>query len=147
MLRLLYPEANIPVVQLGLDVSRNPAQMVEAGAALAPLRAEGVLILASGNITHNLGHAVTQRGSSAPQTPSWAETVDGGTRDCIESRDLDGLLNIWPHTEAGRMAHPHPDHWFPLLYAYGASDGADTASFPIEGFSLGSLSMRTVLFG
>jgi 4,5-DOPA dioxygenase extradiol len=142
----LLPAADVPVVQLSIDGRLSHAAHLDLGRALAPLRDEGVLILASGNVTHNLGHAFAawRRGETA--TPAWAGAFDDGVARAVGSRDgafLAGALE----GEGGRLAHPTPDHYLPLLYAFGASADDDPVSFPVTGFDMGSLSMRTVAWG
>ncbi|MAW61929.1 MAG: 4,5-DOPA dioxygenase extradiol [Planctomycetes bacterium] len=142
----LYPEADVPVVQLSLDARLSGAGHLALGQTLRPLRDEGVMILGSGNITHNLSDAFAQMGASQPVTPAWARAYEAAATAALEARDSEALLALWPDGPDARQAHPHPDHWFPLLYAYGASDAADTLRFPVEGFDLGSLSMRAALW-
>ncbi|MEO0652671.1 MAG: class III extradiol ring-cleavage dioxygenase, partial [Planctomycetota bacterium] len=142
----LYPEADVPVLQLSLNSQLGPAQHFELGQALAPLRYEGVLILGSGNITHNLRDALVRASSDDPSTPAWAAAFDQRVSRALVERDSAGLIETWPDGQGARQAHPHPDHWLPLLYAYAAAGPDDSVSFPTEGFELGSLSMRSVLW-
>ena len=146
VLHHLRPAADLPVVQLSIDARLPPAAHLELGKHLAPLREEGVLIFASGNITHNLRHAFTavQRGDTA--TPAWAANFDGEVARAIGQHDGAALAKI-AGTSDGRRSHPSPDHYFPLLYAAGAADAGDPVRFPVEGFDMGSLSMRSVIWG
>jgi len=146
VLRHLLPAADVPVVQLSID-GRLPAEgHLAIGQALAPLRDDGVLILGSGNLTHNLRHAfgAASRGDAA--TPSWASAFDAEAARAVEQRDAAFLIRAM-ETEQGRMCHPTPDHYLPLLYAVGASGPEDRIQHPITGFDLASLSMRTIRFG
>ncbi len=143
VLRHLYPDADVPVVQLSIDKDAPPEAHIELGRALAPLRAEGVLIFGSGNITHNLGHAM--RFSQDP-LPEWAARFDQDITTALTQNDLPFLARALD-TETGLRSHPSPDHYLPLLYVAGAAGPSDKASFPISGFDLSSLSMRTVVFG
>ena len=147
VLRHLIPEADVPVVQLSLDARLDAEGHLELGRGLRTLRGEGVLILGSGNVVHNLRDAMQRASTGAPTTPEWAEAFDRDVARALRERDSGRLVRAWPDGEQARQAHPHPDHWFPLLYAYGATDERDTPSFPIEGFDLGSLSMRAVRWG
>jgi 4,5-DOPA dioxygenase extradiol len=142
----LRPNADVPVLQLSIDSRLAPARHVAIAAALRPLRDEGILILASGNITHNLRDAFSnlQKGRSA--VPRWAAEFDAEVARALTERD-EGSLTSALNDERGRMAHPSPDHYLPLLYAFGASDPRDRVDFPIDGFDAGSLSMRSVRFG
>jgi len=146
VLRFVFPDADVPVVQLSIDGRRSSKDHLEIGRAIAPLREEGVLIFASGNVVHNLGHAMAQVRAKEPSTPAWASAFDAGVARALEARDEAYLVGAL-ETPDGRMAHPTPDHYFPLLYAFGASERRDAVRFPITGFDLGSLSMRAVLYG
>jgi 4,5-DOPA dioxygenase extradiol len=146
VLRFMYPDAKVPLIQLSLDRRLSAAEHIELAGSLSQLRDEGVLILGSGNLTHNLRDAMTRLRQPTPQTPDWAKRFDQTVADVLTQRDTKALQNLWPSTEDGRLAHPTPDHFLPILYAYGASDERDTVTFPTLGFEAGSLSMRAVLF-
>jgi 4,5-DOPA dioxygenase extradiol len=145
VLHRMYPEAGVPVVQLSLDVRATAAEHLALGRALAPLRDEGVLILASGNLTHDLRDAFSRMRRGDQTTPDWAARFDADAARAFEARDEEWLIRALD-TADGRRAHPTAEHWLPALYAFGASDAKDAASFPAAGFDLGSLSMRCVLF-
>lgn len=138
----MYPEADIPVLQLSLP-SENPRELFELGRTLAPLRDEGVLIIGSGFITHNL-RALNWHGESAP--PSWAEEFDEWTADAVRTRNFDALLDYEHKGPAVNLALPTREHFVPLLVAAGASDERDEVAFPISGFWMGSLTRRSVQF-
>jgi 4,5-DOPA dioxygenase extradiol len=142
----LYPAADLPVVQLSIDLRLPPAEHLALGRALAPLREEGVLVLGSGNLVHNLGHALRSHARGDLSTPGWAEAFDAAAADAIVRHDHGFLVHAL-EGEAGRRSHPTPDHYLPLLYAVGAAGGSGPVDFPVTGFDLGSLSMRSVLFG
>lgn len=141
----LFPLADVPVVQLSVDATRDAAGQVELGRRLSVLRDDGVLLLASGNVTHNLGAAFSAMRTGDVRIPSWASGFDEAVRRALEMRDRPGLEALLD-SDQGRLAHPSPDHWFPLLFAFGASRESDGLSFPVEGFDLGSLSMRSCLW-
>lgn len=145
VLHHIWPKADVPVVQLSIDRSADASRHVEIGRALTPLRDEGVLILGSGNIVHNLGDAIARMRSGAVETPTWAAAFDGAVVKALEKHDAAELGRLVESAE-GRKAHPTPDHFLPLLYAAGAA-GDDPVSFPMTGFDLGSLSMRSIIFG
>lgn len=147
VLRWMYPEADIPVIQLSINRRLTPQRHYELARSLAALRDEGVLIIGSGNIVHNLGDAIGQMGSSSPVTPPWAARFDDTVRKVLEQRDTTKLLSLWPDSDDGRKSHPSPDHWIPLIYAFGASDERDASRFANLGFDLGSISMTSVVFG
>ena len=146
VLRHVFPSADVPVVQLSMDSRLSPAEHLALGRALAPLRDEGVLVMGSGNVVHNLREALaaSRRGDTA--TPPWASAFDADVARAVEQHDEDFLVRALA-TEAGRLSQPTPDHFLPLLYVAGASVAADPVRFPITGFDLGSLSMRAVLLG
>ncbi len=144
VLRHLYPEADVPVVQLSIDAGLATPGHLEIGRALAPLRAEGVLIMGSGNITHNLHHAMSSYRRGDLTTPDWAREFDADVALAIEQHNDASLTQIL-HSDYGRMSHPSPDHYLPLLYAVGAATERDEVKYPITGFDMASLSMRTVL--
>jgi 4,5-DOPA dioxygenase extradiol len=145
VLHHLFPLADVPVVQLSVNSRASAADCLAIGRDLTSLREVGVLVLGSGNITHNLRHAMmsSMRGDTA--TPPWASAFDAEVAQAVAQHDHEFLARALA-TEAGRMSHPTPDHYLPLLYACGAADARDTARFPIIGFDLGSLSMRAVVF-
>jgi 4,5-DOPA dioxygenase extradiol len=146
VLRHVFPDADVPVVQLSIDGRLPPADHLALGRALAPLRDERTLVLGSGNIVHNLSAAFSalRRGDAA--TPAWASAFDADVARALEAHDVAFPVRAL-ETEAGRASHPTPEHYLPLLYTAGASGDADPVRFPITGFDLGSLSMRAVLFG
>lgn len=146
VLRWMFPEADIPVVQLSIDRRLEPRQHHELARTLGELRREGVLILASGNITHNLRDAFTRMRTGSTETPEWASRFDRTVEEVVSQHDTRALIELWP-SDDGRLAHPTPEHWLPLLYASAATDTRDRVQFPTEGFDLGSLSMRNIIFG
>jgi 4,5-DOPA dioxygenase extradiol len=147
VLRWMYPRADIPVIQLSINRHLDVRRHYELGRSLATLRDEGVLILGSGNVVHNLRDAIGRMQTGSTETPGWARQFDATVATVVSQRDTAALLTRWPDTEEGRLAHPTPDHWLPLIYGYAATDDNDRARFPMEGFDAGSLSMRSILFG
>jgi 4,5-DOPA dioxygenase extradiol len=145
VLHHMRPKADLPVVQLSIDVRRPPADHLALARALGPLRDEGVLIMGSGNITHNLRQFFTDMQRGEMGTPDWARRFDDDVARAVEQHDGDFLARA-VETDIGRKSHPTIDHYLPLVYAAGAADESDTVRFPITGFE-GSLSMRSALFG
>jgi 4,5-DOPA dioxygenase extradiol len=139
----MYPRAEIPVLQLSLP-TLEPKPLLELGRALAPLRDEGVLIVGSGFLTHNL-RALDPR--PAPVTPGWAADFDGWTAEALRKRDLDTLLDYRAQAPGVRQSLPTHEHYVPLFVTLGASAEGEHPGFPIEGWFLGSLSKRSVQFG
>lgn len=140
----LFPEADVPVVQLSLDAARSPEEHLALSRALAPLRAEGVLVLGSGNLVHNLGDALARMRAGDDGVPEWAAAFDRDLAAACVQNDL-GFVARALASPAGRRAHPSPDHFLPLCYALGAAGPDARVEFPIEGFDH-SLSMRSVRF-
>ena len=141
----LYPKANIPVLQLSLDRSLSMAQHYELAHSLRELRKKGVLIIGSGNITHNLRDLDWKNSGSVM---SWAQEFDEAMKEAILKRDLSVLFaqkgieaSLW------RRAHPSLEHYLPLLYVLGASGESEKVQFLYEGFQMGSLSMRSLRVG
>ena len=141
-----HPGATVPVIQLSIDARLAPAAHVELGRQLAPLRDEGVLILGSGNITHNLRHAMQAMRSGDITTPAWAARFDAQVAEALQAHDLTALAALATSAD-GQQSHPTLDHYLPLLYAAGAASPGDAVTFPILGWDAGSLSMRSVRLG
>jgi 4,5-DOPA dioxygenase extradiol len=146
VLHHMWPAADIPVVQLSIDSTLAPSAHLDLARSLAPLRDEGVLVLGSGNITHNLRHAFTSARQGDLATPEWARRFDEDTARALEQHDAPALARAL-EGEDGRRAHPTPDHYLPLLYAAGAAAADDAVAFPTTGYDMGSLSMRAVRLG
>jgi 4,5-DOPA dioxygenase extradiol len=138
VLHHLRPDADAPVLQVSLDGALPPEGHLELGRALAPLRDEGV--------THNLRLAMRALQTGDATTPEWARRFDDDVTRALEQHDGAFLARV-VGSDDGRMAHPTPDHYLPLLYTAGAADARDTIRFPITGWDGGSLSMRAVVYG
>ena len=147
VLHRMYPEADIPVIQLSIDNQLDVHQHYAIGKSLAALRDQNILIITSGNVTHNLQDAFKQMRSGTAITPDWANRFDETVKQALLEHDNKTLLSLYPNTPDAKQAHPTPEHWLPLIYAAGATDENDAVSFPIEGFDFGSLSMRSIIFG
>ncbi len=139
----MYPEADVPVLQLSLP-SEDPAELFALGRALRPLRDDGALIVGSGFITHNL--RLIDWSGAAP-TPEWAREFDAWTEEALLRRDVDALLDYERKAPATRIALPTREHFVPLLVALGAAHEDEEVTFPIGGFWLSSLTRRSVQFG
>lgn len=140
----MYPDADIPVLQVSLP-SLEPQTLVDMGRALTPLRREGVLIVGSGFITHNL-RTIDFEGRGG--TPQWASEFDAWTGEALAKQDLDALINYRARAPGVRMSLPTHEHFVPVLAAAGAAiDEPGEVSFPIAGFTYGSFSKRSVQLG
>ena len=145
VLRHVYPHADVPIVQLSIDGTKPAAYHYEVGKRLATLRDQGVMIVGSGNLVHNL---MLYRRNDGPLNPmDWAVHFDARVRDLILAKDYEALL---PYEKLGReaaLAIPTPDHYLPLLYVLGAADKKEAIHFPVDGIDGGSMSMRSVQIG
>jgi len=142
VLRHLYPEANIPVVQLSIYLEQPGEYHYHIGQQLKSLRDQGILIVGSGNVVHNLPKIVW---GENPKPYDWAIEFDEWIKKMIIARDFKALSTEYAHSVAGQLSVPTPDHYFPLLYSLGATDEADELSFEYEGIQNGSISMRTLI--
>jgi 4,5-DOPA dioxygenase extradiol len=142
----LFPNADIPVVQVSMDADLSPRGHLEMGRKLSKLRDRNILVLGSGTMTHNLRDAMRRGQTGDTSRPDWAERFDATVSRIAETRDDDALVAVHA-TPDGRMSHPTPDHWFPFLWSYGASDPADALAYPVEGLDMGSMSMRSMRWG
>jgi 4,5-DOPA dioxygenase extradiol len=133
----MFPSADVPVVQLSIDATKSPADHVALGAALAPLRDRGVLIVGSGNVVHHLGMLDPSRPESGFE---WAHAYDEAAREIMETRPSD-IDELFQHDHHQRAA-PTPEHLLPLFYIAGAAAASGTAASARNvGCALGSLSM------
>lgn len=139
----MYPRRDVPVLQLSMPYTWTPQQMFELGRQLAPLRAENVLVLASGGAVHNLGR-LDWRGGAEP--PSWASEFEGWLRERLAARAFDDVLAFRERAPGVQLAHPTVDHFVPLLVAAGAGADAARVDFPIHGWEFGSLSRLAARF-
>ncbi len=141
----MFPEADVPVLQMSMPTLEAP-KLFELGKVLAPLRAEGVLVLGSGNITHNLRQLDWEDGNGA--APSWAKDFDAWVEDVLVRGDVDLLLQYALRAPGVGTSLPTHEHFAPLVVAMGAaSERPLSVGFPVTGFEYGSLSRRSVQFG
>lgn len=145
VLRHVYPAADIPVVQLRIDETQPAAFHLDVGRSLAPLRQEGVLIIGSGNLVHNLHAYGWGRRSRDPY--DWAIRFEAVARDFMLARDFNSLVNYESLGRDALLSIPTPDHYLPLLYVLGCLQQDDGISFPVEGMDGGSISMLSVQVG
>lgn len=141
-----YPRAEIPVVQLSIDLTQPPAFHHGVGQRLAPLRDEGVLIVGSGNLVHNLHTYAWGRHRVDPY--DWAVAFESRVRELLLGGETAPLVGY--EARLGRealLAVPTPDHYLPMLYVLGTRASADAVSFPVEGVDGGSISMLAIRLG
>ena len=140
-LRYLYPEVDVPVVQLSLDMGRDAAGQLELGRALAPLRDEDVLIIGSGSLTHNLRDVrMPQDAPPAPYVPAFQAWY----AEHLAANDVPALLDWQARAPGAARAHPHDDHLMPLYVALGAGGGQATRL--TDEISYGALAMDAYAF-
>jgi 4,5-DOPA dioxygenase extradiol len=133
-LMCMYPAADIPVLQISLP-GEDPRALFELGRVLAPLRDEGVLLIGSGFLTHNL------RALSLRETPSWARDLDEWVAGVLARRDHDALIDYRAKAPGVRESLPTHEHFVPVLVAAGAAPDA-AVTFPITGFWWGGAMTR-----
>jgi 4,5-DOPA dioxygenase extradiol len=141
----VYPDADIPVVQLSIDATREASWHYEVARQLQPLRDEGVLIMGSGNIVHNL-HAYSW-GNRAVSPYDWALRFECRARELLQAREIAPLVAYETLGRDAILSAPTPDHYLPLVYVLAQHRAADEISFPVEGFDGGSISMLGVQIG
>jgi 4,5-DOPA dioxygenase extradiol len=144
VLRRMYPDADIPTVQLSVDRKADFLTQYKIGQALKPLRKEGVLILTSGNVVHNL-----MRVTWKMQTEgfSWAMEFDDEIEEDILDKDHEAVIHFQEKGDIAKLSVPTTEHFSPLLYALGAAGTEDSVIVFNDGCVLGSLSMTGYLFG
>ena len=142
VLSRLFPKADVPVVQLSLDVKKSPQEHFDLGRQLKTLREEGVLILGSGNIVHNL--RILNWEDSAYD---WAVSYDAKVKQWILDDDLDPIIQYQQHGREAALAINSAEHYKPLLYVLGAKEPGEAVSFFAEKVTLGSISMRSLRIG
>jgi len=145
VLKHVYPLADIPIVQLSIDETRPASFHFELGTKLAPLREEGVLIVGSGNLVHNL-HAYGW-GRHVPDPYDWAVRFEEQARQMMQAGEFNPLIQYEKLGRDAQLAIPTPDHYLPLLYVVSTRQGREEISFPVEGVDGGSISMLTVKVG
>lgn len=144
VLKHIYPQADIPVLQLSVYITQPGEYHFKLGEQLKQLREHGVLIVGSGNIVHNLRRIVWDTDA---KPFDWAVEFDEWAKAKLLSGDHKALITDFAGTTAGRLSVPTPDHYYPLLTILGAADKAEQVSFEYEGIQNGSISMRAVGFG
>jgi 4,5-DOPA dioxygenase extradiol len=141
----VYPRADVPVVQLSIDETEPPGFHYEMGRRLAPLRDEGVLVMGSGNLVHNL-HAYAW-GRKAAEPYGWALRFEAAVRRLLVAGEHGPLADYESLGEDAALSVPTPEHYLPLLYVIGTRGPGDEVRFPVEGIDGGSVSMLAVQLG
>ncbi len=144
VLRHMYPKADVPLMQLSVYMERPGDFHFKLGQDLCALRDQGVLILGSGNLVHNL-RTINWETHSPPY--DWAVECDEWMKEKLLARDFSALTNDATKSKAGQLSIPSPDHYYPFLYVIGAARSDDEMKFEYEGIHNASISMRCVSFG
>ncbi|MCU1275759.1 MAG: dioxygenase [Bryobacterales bacterium] len=145
VLRHVYPEADVPVVQLSIDETQPASFHFEIGRKLAPLRDEGVMIVGSGNLVHNL-HTYAW-GRHVPDPYDWAVRFEQIAREMMLAGEYKPLINYEALGRDAMLSIPTPDHYLPLLYVIATRQQGELVTFPVEGVDGGSISMLAVQVG
>lgn len=141
----IYPDADVPVLQLSIDETKPPASHFELGKKLAALRDDGVLVAGSGNIVHNL--EAYAWGRHMQETYDWAARFEGAARQKMLASDFQPLIDYEKLGRDAQLSVPTPEHYLPLLYVLGTKQDGEVMTFPVEGFDGGSISMLSVQIG
>jgi len=147
VVRHMYPDANIPVLQLSIDYTKSPKWHYDLAKEIHALRKKGVLIIGSGNMVHNLRMVAWDKLNEPEYGYDWALTMNEKFKQLISSRDYTSLINYESLGTAAKLAIPTSEHYLPLLYTLGLSDSKDTISFFNDKAVGGSLTMTSVKIG
>lgn len=144
VLQPMFPQADIPVVQLSMDITRPAAEHWALGQQLAALRERGVLLVASGNVVHNL--STLRQGMGLNATYRWALQFDDRVANHILAGDVQPLVQFAQWGDITEVCHPTHEHFLPLLYAAAAVLPGDRPRFFNAGFQMASIGMRSVVW-
>ena len=145
VLRHVYPDADLPVVQLSIDETKPASFHFEIGRKLAPLREEGVLIVGSGNLVHNL--EAYAWGRHMPDPYDWAVRFESEAREMMVAGEYKPLIDYEKLGKEALLSIPTPDHYLPMLYVIATRQQGELITFPVEGVDGGSISMLSVRVG
>lgn len=147
IVRHMYPEANIPVLQLSIDITKGADYHYALAQELKSLRKRGVLLIGSGNMVHNLGKVAWDKLNVSNYGYDWAIEAHNLFNDLIQKRDHQSLINYHQLGSAVQLAVPTPDHYFPLIYTLGLTHETDSIALFNNELVGGSLNMTSVQFG
>ena len=145
IMKRLFPKADIPVFQMSIDYHKPAQYHYELAKELYLLRKKGVLIIGSGNITHNL--RIFDMSDINAKPLEWAEEFDTLIKNSLNSGNHQELIDYQKQGKSAKLAVPEPSHYFPLIYAIALQDKGDLINYPYEGFHYASASMRCVKIG
>ena len=144
IIRHMYPEANIPVLQLSIDYTKGPQYHYDLAKELNALRKKGVLIIGSGNMVHNLRMVAWDRLNDPEYAYDWAIQMNNKFKELIQAGDHKPLINYSSLGKEAMLAIPTPEHYLPLMYTLGLKSGKDDVSFFNDKAVGGSLTMTSV---
>jgi 4,5-DOPA dioxygenase extradiol len=147
IVRHMYPQANIPVLQLSIDFTKGPQYHYDLARELYALRRKGVLIMGSGNMVHNLRMVAWDKLNEPSYGYDWAISLNDTFKQLISQNDVKPLINYSSLGREGALAIPTPEHYLPLLYTLGLRTGKDAVSFFNDRAVGGSLTMTSVRIG
>ncbi|WP_291247985.1 4,5-DOPA dioxygenase extradiol [Flavobacterium sp.] len=147
VVRHMYPNADIPVLQLSIDYNKSPQYHFDLAKQLKALRKKGVLIIGSGNMVHNLRMVAWDKLEEPEFGFDWAIEMNAIFKEKIGNLDFQSLINYEKLNAAAKLAIPTPDHYYPLLYSIALQDDKDDVSFFNDKVVGGSLTMTSVKFG
>jgi len=147
VVRHMYPNADIPVLQLSIDYSKPPQYHYELAKELAALRKKGVLIIGSGNMVHNLRMVAWDKLNEPEFGYDWAQEINQVFKEKIVAGDVQSLIQYERLGSAAKLAIPTPDHYYPLLYTLGLQNKTDAIDFFNDKAVGGSLTMTSVRIG
>jgi 4,5-DOPA dioxygenase extradiol len=143
VIKYMWPEANVPVFQLSIDFFKSPQWHYDLAQELRVLRSKGIMIITSGNITHNLRKVNFEDREGTPV--DWAVDFDESIKKSIENHDHNAIIN-YQKLSSSSIAVPTNDHYLPLLYTLGTMEKDEAHEWTYEGFQYGTISMRGVMF-
>jgi 4,5-DOPA dioxygenase extradiol len=147
VVRHMYPNANIPVLQLSIDYNKSASYHYSLGKELQALRKKGVLIMGSGNMVHNLRMVAWDKMNVPNYGYDWAQEMNETFKKLIRSKDHTPLMDYETMGPAAQLAIPTPDHYYPLIYTLGLQDNKDEVEFFNDKLVAGSLTMTSVKIG
>lgn len=147
VVRHMYPEATIPVLQLSIDYTKHPKFHYELAKEIHQLRKKGVLIIGSGNMVHNLRMLAWDKLNEPEYGYDWAHHMNQQFKDCILNGEYEKLIHYEQLGKEAQLAIPTPEHYLPLLYTLGLKDENEKINFFNDKAIGGSLTMTSVQFG
>jgi len=139
-----FPQADVPVIQLSIDATQPPQFHFDLGRKLAVLREQGVLIIGSGDVVHNL--RLMNRDPDAPAL-DWALRFNTRIRESLLQGDFGQVVDYAALGQDGKLSVPTAEHFLPLLYVIGTKQDDESISIPVDGIDLGAISMMCVVVG